>query len=125
MATSKDPNPIAGNQLRGHLDTMVLSTLEKGEAHGFEVLRRLELAGCGALKLKEGSLYPALYRLEKEGLLKARWEEGDSGRRGPRRRLYQLTRKGRKQLQAGREEWTQFAKIIGQIVLGPVTGATA
>ena len=126
MNHNKNDSTIAGNQLRGHLETMILSVLDGQEAHGFEVLRRLESAGCGALKLKEGSLYPALYRLENDGLVKARWEEGDSGRRGPRRRLYQLTRKGRKQLQTGREQWSRFASIIGQIIVGPVPGgATA
>ena len=52
---------IGGDKLRGHLETIVLSVLERGEAHGLEVLRRLEEAGCGLLHLKEGSLYPALY----------------------------------------------------------------
>lgn len=123
MAKTNPESVIESNHLRGHLATMILSALDQDDAHGFEVLKRLEQAGCGALKLKEGSLYPALYRLEEAGLVKARWEEGDSGRRGPRRRLYKITRKGRKQLEAGRVEWTQFAKIIGQIITGPVAGA--
>ena len=110
---------IGGNSLRGHLETMILSVLERGEAHGFEVLRRLEQAGCGALKMKEGSLYPALYRLEQQGYLKARWEEGDNDRRGPRRRLYKITRKGRGKLHAGREHWTHFVSVIGGIVGAP------
>ena len=58
---------IDGDKLRGHLETLILATLERGEAHGLEILRRLELGGCGLLKLKEGSLYPALYRLEAAG----------------------------------------------------------
>ncbi len=121
MATeARNSKPIDGNLLRGHLATMILSALEQGETHGFELLHRLQKAGCGALKLKEGSLYPALYRLEEAGLAKARWEEGESGRRGPRRRLYQITRKGRRQLKAGREDWAQFVGVIGKIVLGPV-----
>ena len=62
---------IQGDQLRGHLETLVLSTLERGEAHGLEILRRLEEAGCGLLHLKEGSLYPALYRLEESGKVEA------------------------------------------------------
>ena len=61
--------PISGDALRGHLETMALASLEKGEAHGFEILRRLTEAGSGALKLKDGSLYPALYRLEQAGLI--------------------------------------------------------
>ena len=66
---------INGDKLRGHLETMILSTLEQGEAHGLEILRRLEAAGCGLLRLKEGSLYPALYRLEAAGKVEAVWEE--------------------------------------------------
>ena len=116
---SDSPQPLTGAQLRGHLETMALASLEEGEAHGFEVLRRLEKAGCGALKLKEGSLYPALYRLEKRGFLKARWEENPGGRKGPSRRVYRLTRKGRRQLQTGREEWAAFVGVIGSIVGAP------
>ncbi|BCM93029.1 hypothetical protein IAD21_04916 [Abditibacteriota bacterium] len=111
---------IHGDQLRGHLDNLVLAALRAGDAHGFEVLKRLETAGSGALRLKEGSLYPALYRLEAEGLVKAAWEEGDSARRGPRRRIYQLTAKGHKRLEQSRDEWEVFVRVIGGIL-----GATA
>src|SRR5262252_2578306 len=99
--------PISGDSLRGHLETMALAALERGAAHGFEIWRRLEEAGCGALRLKEGSLYPALYRLEKAGLVRSAWEDRADGRRGPRRRVYRLTRKGRRRLAAGRQEWQQ------------------
>lgn len=115
----KQEPPLSGAQLRGHLETMALAALEEGEAHGFELLRRLEKSGCGALKLKEGSLYPALYRLEERGYLKARWEENPGGRKGPARRVYALTPKGRRQLQAGREEWTTFVAVIGSIIGAP------
>src|SRR6516225_3239376 len=98
---------IHGDRLRGHLETMVLSTLERGEAHGLEILRRLEEAGCGLLRLREGSLYPALYRLEAAGEIKAVWESEPHGRRGARRRIYSLTTKGRRKLDAGRAEWQQ------------------
>src|SRR5207302_4431978 len=81
---------IDGDMLRGHLETMVLSALKTGAGHGFEILRRLEAAGSGALRLKEGSLYPALYRLEAAGMVKAAWEDNASTRRGPRRRIYKL-----------------------------------
>ena len=111
--------PIGGDSLRGHLETMVLSVLESDEAHGFEVWRRLEDAGCGALKLKEGSLYPALYRLEKNSLVKAQWESGNSQRRGPRRRIYRLTPKGRRKLHTGRQQWVQFTSVIGAIIGAP------
>src|SRR6266481_848952 len=78
---------IRGDTLRGHLETLVLSVLDSGAAHGFEIWRRLEEAGSGALRLKEGSLYPALYRLEEAGLIRSVWEKSSAERRGARRRL--------------------------------------
>ena len=111
--------PISGDALRGHLETMALAALERGEAHGFEVLRRLTEAGCGALRLKEGSLYPALYRLEAAGLIASAWEENAGDRRGPRRRVYRLTPKGTRRLAAARGEWQQFVHVVGTILGAP------
>src|SRR5437763_6357421 len=110
---------IHGDKLRGHLETMVLSTLEQGEAHGLEILRRLDEAGCGLLKLKEGSLYPALYRLEEGGKVEAVWEDQPHGRRGAPRRIYRLTSKGQSDLEAGRAEWQRFVSIVGGILGAP------
>ena len=110
---------INGDKLRGHLETMILSTLEQGETHGLEILHRLEEAGCGLLRLKEGSLYPALYRLEAAGAVKAVWESEPHGRRGARRRIYELTPKGQRRLDAGRAEWQQFVRILGGILGAP------
>src|SRR5436305_1164084 len=110
--------PITGDNLRGHLEPLILSALARGDAHGFEILKRLEAAGHGALKLKEGSLYPALYRLEAAGLVKAAWE-ADSPRPGPRRRMYRLTSKGHKRLHAARDEWQTFVRVIGGILGEP------
>ena len=110
---------INGDKLRGHLETMILSSLEQGEAHGLEILRRLDEAGCGLLRLKEGSLYPALYRLEAAGEVKAVWEPAPHGRRGARRRIYQLTTKGHRKLDAGRVEWQQFVRVLGGILGAP------
>jgi PadR family transcriptional regulator PadR len=111
-------NAIHGDQLRGHLETMILSSLERGEAHGLEILRRLEEAGCGLLRLKEGSLYPALYRLEAAGKVRAVRDEAAQGR-GARRRIYRLTAKGKRDLAAGREEWASFVRIVGGILGAP------
>src|SRR5215204_798102 len=107
---------IDGDKLRGHLETLILATLEKGEAHGLEIIRRLEDAGCGLLKLKEGSLYPALYRLESAGEVAGAWEKQQHGRRGARRRIYRLTPKGNRKLQHGRGEWQTFVSTLGQIL---------
>lgn len=109
---------IGGDKLRGHLEGMVLSVLERGPAHGLEILRRLQVAGDGSLRLKEGSLYPALYRLERAGRVKAEWEQETKGRRGARRRIYRLTAKGTAALARDRAEWREFARVIGGIVAG-------
>lgn len=111
---------IRGDALRGHLETLVMSALRRGEAHGFEILRRLEEAGSPVLKLKEGSLYPALYRLEAAGMIRGEWEDGATARRGPRRRVYRLTPKGRRRFTEARDEFQLFAATIGRIL-----GATA
>lgn len=110
---------ITGDKLRGHLETMILSSLDEGEAHGLEILRRLDEAGCGLLRLKEGSLYPALYRLEAAGFVKASWEAESHGRRGARRRIYRITPKGRRELVKGREEWVSFVRVVGGILGAP------
>ena len=110
---------IDGDKLRGHLETLILATLEKGQAHGLEILKRLEVGGCGLLKLKEGSLYPALYRLEAAGQVAAEWEPQPKGRRGARRRVYRLTPKGKRQLQQGRGEWQSFVSTLSQILVVP------
>ena len=110
---------IAGDKLRGHLETMVLSVLEREEAHGLEIIRRLEADGCGLLRLKEGTLYPALYRLEAAGMISVVREERPETGRGARRRIYRLSKKGKRQLAKGREDWVDFVEIIGSIVGAP------
>jgi DNA-binding PadR family transcriptional regulator len=110
---------ISGDKLRGHLEMLILATLERGEAHGLEILRRLETGGCGMLKLKEGSLYPALYRLEEAGDVAASWERQQQGRRGARARIYRLTAKGRRALARGRGEWQSFVVTLSGILGAP------
>lgn len=108
---------IHGDTLRGHLENLILAILEREPAHGLEIIRRLEAAGSGALTLKEGTLYPALYRLEESGLIKAEWEDDNVPRgRGPRRRIYRLTSKGKRRLEQGRAEFTHFVGTIGSIL---------
>ena len=109
---------ISGDTLRGHLETMLLAALERGAAHGFEILHRLEEDGCGLLRLREGTLYPALYRLEEAGCIRGEWEDNSLRHRGPRRRIYRLTAKGRRDLAARRDRWRDFVRIVGGIVGG-------
>ena len=116
QAKYKDMPDIEGDKLRGHLEGLVLSVLESGEAHGLEIVRRLDAAGKGVLRLKEGSLYPALYRLENAGLVKAEWEAETKGRRGARRRIYRLTGRGVRELEKSRDDWRQFSRVIGGIM---------
>ena len=111
---------ITGNQLRGHLETMVLSALSQGPGHGFEIIRRLEGEGCGVLELKEGTLYPVLYRLEEAGLISGKWDDQKRKARGPRRRVYKIVQRGKRELVDRRKDWDQFVQVIGGIV-----GATA
>jgi PadR family transcriptional regulator PadR len=113
-------NRIDKEHLRGHLESMVMSVLEKKSAHGFEIMQSLEEQGCQLLQLKEGTLYPALYRLEEAGYILGKWENNLSERRGPRRRIYTLTKKGKKELASQRENWKQFVTVVGKIVTGNI-----
>ena len=107
---------IDGDQLRGHLEMLVLAALERGEAHGLEILRRLEESGCGMLRLREGSLYPALYRLERGRQISGAWEKSTHGRRGAKRRIYRLTPRGRRTLGRGRSQFQGFVRVLTSIL---------
>ncbi len=107
---------IQGNMLRGHVETMVLAVLSNGDAHGFEIMQRLDRESRGILHLKEGTLYPTLYRLEESGAVKARWDEESSKSKGPRRRIYRITKKGKRELAKRRDEWQTFVSVIGSVV---------
>ena len=110
---------ISGDHLRGHLDGLILATLQRGTAHGWDIWQNLEAASGGTLAIKEGSLYPALYRLERQGLIAARWETANTDRPGPRRRIYRLTAKGKRRLDAARDEWRQFVTVVGGLLGAP------
>lgn len=107
---------VSGDALRGHLETMLLSILSERDSHGFELLKQLAERGEGAFHLKEGTVYPVLYRLERAGQITARWEDGKSDRRGPRRRVYRLTAKGRRTLETARQQWSRFVSVVGNII---------
>jgi transcriptional regulator len=100
--------------LRGHLDLLLLATLEPRPAHGYAVVETLRRRSAGTFDLPEGTLYPALHRLEGGGLVTSRWAE-ESGRR---RRVYQLTAKGRRSLARRQTEWRVFARAVEGVMEG-------
>src|SRR6476659_4509399 len=99
--------------LKGHLDGLVLATLEDGPLHGYAVIERLRGRSAGAFDLAEGTVYPVLHRLEAEGLLSSAW----STVAGRRRRVYRLTKRGEKALAARETEWRAFSSAV-EAVLG-------
>jgi len=97
-----------GEALKGHLDLLLLAVLEKGPAHGYVIIDMLRERSAGTFDLPEGTVYPALHRLEQDGLLSSQWSETG----GRRRRVYQLTPQGRLALAARQEEWKRFARAV-------------
>jgi transcriptional regulator len=99
-------------RLKGNLDLLVLEVLAARPAHGYDVIVSLRDRSDGAFDLPEGTVYPALYRLERSGLLTSNWT-AESGRR---RRVYALTAAGRRALTAQRQQWSEFAYAIGAVL---------
>jgi len=98
--------------LKGHLDLLLLAAVEAQPAHGYAIAETLRTRSGQTFDLPEGTLYPALHRLERAALLKSRWSE-QSGRR---RRVYQLTAKGHRALAKGQREWKTFALAMDAVV---------
>ena len=103
---------MIGEALKGHLDLLLLAVLSEGPAHGYAVIEALRARSASVFDLPEGTVYPALHRLENQGLLHSSWSE-DSGRR---KRIYQLTPKGQQALAARQEEWLKFSKAVNATV---------
>lgn len=101
-------------QLKGHLDLLLLSVLTAGPAHGYEIIGALRDRSDGVFDLPEGTVYPALHRLEAAGLLSSAWSE-DGGRR---RRVYRVTSSGAGALRAERRAWRSFSTGIGAVIAG-------
>ena len=101
--------------LHGALDALILRALSSGPRHGYAVARWLEETSQDALKIEEGSLYPALYRLEERGLLEAEWGVSELGRRA---KFYRLTGEGREQLAHRTREWVSFAEGVSRVLVG-------
>jgi PadR family transcriptional regulator PadR len=98
--------------LKGHVDLLLLSTLRERPLHGYGVVEKLRGLSEGAFDLAEGTVYPALYRLEAAGLLSSRWTKAN----GRRRRVYELTTRGRGELARERDAWQAFAHAVEAVV---------
>ena len=101
--------------LQGTLDLLVLETLAAGRLHGWGISKRIRQRSGEALEVNQGSLYPALYRLEDRGWIAAEWGVSPEGRRA---RFYRLTAAGRRQLAAERAQWRRFASAV-ELLLSP------
>ena len=109
----------ANELLHGTLDALILKTLAWGPRHGYAVAAWLEQTTGETLRIEDGSLYPALYRLEKRGLIEAEWGTSDMGRRA---KFYSLTRAGRTRLKTEVRQWSEFSAAVSKVLLSPTTG---
>ena len=115
---STDPELI-----RGTLTTLLLETISRGPMYGYQICKTVNARTEGFFDLREGSLYPALHKLEAEGFLKSFWEQTDAGRR---RKYYQITDAGQAALAKKRDEWRKFAGAVDRVLatFTPLAGAS-
>ncbi len=105
--------PRKPDHLQGSLDLIILTTLEKGPNHGFGITLHIETVSEGLLNVEEGSLYPALHRLERDGLIAGEWKVTENQRRA---RIYRITAAGRKRLTEAAENWKNVNKGIERML---------
>ena len=99
--------------LQGTLDMLILKTLALGPMHGWGISQRIQQISQDVLVINQGSLYPALYRLEQQALIKSEWDKSDNNRQA---KYYELTRKGRKQLTEETESWERLSAAVDRIL---------
>jgi PadR family transcriptional regulator PadR len=109
--------PVSSEMLKGTLDMMILRTLVVGDAHGHTIAKVIERSSEDVLEVEQGSLYPALHRLENRGWVKSFWGTSENNRKA---KFYRLTAAGRKQLTVETSRWRQMARAIG-LVMGEAT----
>ena len=99
--------------LQGTLDVLILKTLSPGSMHGWGIAQRIQQLSQEVLEVNQGSLYPALHRLEQKGWIQAEWGSSENNRRA---RFYTMTRAGRRQLAEETESWQRFATAVGRVL---------
>ena len=107
-----NPTPMSKELVAASSRPMVLSILSGGESYGYEILQQVVTLSRGQVEWSDGMLYPVLHRLEKEGLITARWETADSGRR---RKYYRLTSRGGKRLEQDRSSWLAMHRALTHV----------
>jgi len=112
---------MAGEAIKGHLDALLLAVVADGPVHGYAVVERLRARSDGRFDLPEGTVYPALHRLESDGLLKSGWTVSN----GRRRRQYELTKRGRAELGERSLEWRRFADAVEKVLGRPAVAVAA
>ena len=106
--------------LQGTLDLMILQTLGRGADHGYSIAQRIRKLSDDVLRIEEGSLYPALYRLERQGLIDSEWQVTENNRKG---KFYRLTRKGRDAARAELDGWQRLSKAVARVLRAIEQGA--
>jgi transcriptional regulator len=99
--------------IQGTLDLLILKTVAHGPIHGYGIAQRILVTSKETLQVQQGSLYPALHRLQRQGLLKPEWKESGNG---PMAKYYSLTAAGRKSLQAEMAQWEQYAGAVAMVL---------
>jgi PadR family transcriptional regulator PadR len=99
--------------MQGTLELLILNTLARGPMHGYGIVQRIHEAAEDLLKVEDGSLYPALYRMEERGLVKSEWGLSENNRRA---KFYKLTRAGQRKLAAERANWNRISKAVTRIL---------
>ena len=99
--------------MQGTLELLILNTLARGSMHGYGIVQRIHEAAEDLLKVEDGSLYPALYRMEERGWIKSEWGLSENNRRA---KFYKLTKTGQRQLEAQRANWNRISKAVTQIL---------
>ena len=113
MSPPLNPQSPTPELLQGTLDMLILKALSVGPMHGYGILLRIQHFSGAALEIQQGSLYPAVYRLEHQGLLDSEWGTSDNNRKA---KFYTLTPAGRRHLKAERESWARLVQAIGSVL---------
>src|SRR5215212_8652495 len=113
MAVDSPAGGARSDLLQGTLDVLILKVVALGPIHGYAIAQRLQQMSGAVLQVQQGSLYPALHRLEKRGWLRAEWAASDTGREA---RFYTLTRLGRKQLVDQRANWDRLSAAVTAVL---------